>query len=208
MLLPVLAGLGALSMMSNPRRRKRRRRNPESDALAKARAIQQQIGGRALFMIGAKQLSGGADNGKPYLAFKIGRNAKGVNFVKIVLEPSDTYTMEFIKTRGMSYKVVQTFTDVYAEDLNRMIELGTGMVTSLGTMGRNPRVSKTKLVYVLQGNYGYGWDDLLEEETYREAKAQAKVYRENERNASHRVITRRVPIEATNPRRRRAKRRK
>lgn len=64
------------------------------------------------------------------------------------------------------------------------------------------RVGKTKEVKVLQGNYGYGWDDLIEYDIAdfngdllamnREIKQDLKDYREHETNASHRVITRRV----------------
>ncbi|MBO5017043.1 MAG: hypothetical protein J6C92_14725 [Bacteroidaceae bacterium] len=56
------------------------------------------------------------------------------------------------------------------------------------------RVGKTKLVYVLQGNYGYGWDDLCEYEKNQlsECKADLKAYRENQ-PANYRIIERRVP---------------
>lgn len=67
------------------------------------------------------------------------------------------------------------------------------------------RVGKTKEVKVLQGNYGYGWDDLIEYDIAdfngdllamnREIKQDLKDYRENETNASHRVVTRRVARE-------------
>ena len=61
-------------------------------------------------------------------------------------------------------------------------------------------MNKYKYVKVLQGNYGYGspkgrWDDLIEypEGTpIRERKADLKCYRENESNAVHRIIERRV----------------
>lgn len=52
---------------------------------------------------------------------------------------------------------------------------------------------KTKDVYIVQGNYGYGWDDLTFEDTYEEAKKQKKVYNENE-NYPHRIIVKRVKI--------------
>lgn len=59
----------------------------------------------------------------------------------------------------------------------------------------NYKPNRTKKVAVLQGNYGYGWDDLVE---YKpgdpELKADLKSYRENEPQASHRVIYRRVPV--------------
>ena len=67
------------------------------------------------------------------------------------------------------------------------------------------RVGKTKEIKVLQGNYGYGWDDLIEYDVKdfngnildmnKEIKNDLRDYRENERDASHRVITRRVPVE-------------
>lgn len=51
-----------------------------------------------------------------------------------------------------------------------------------------------RYIKVLQGNYGDGWCDLIEyaEGTpMSERKADLKCYRENERNASHRIIDRR-----------------
>lgn len=67
------------------------------------------------------------------------------------------------------------------------------------------RIGKTKEVKVLQGNYGYGWDDLVEYDIadfngnllamYKEIKQDLKDYEENETNASHRVVTRRVARE-------------
>ena len=46
-----------------------------------------------------------------------------------------------------------------------------------------------KGIYVLQGNYGYGWDDLCEYETTAEAKEDKKCYDENE-SYPHRIIKR------------------
>ena len=56
-------------------------------------------------------------------------------------------------------------------------------------------VRKTKDVYEVQGNYGYGWDFLTEEETAKEARAQKRCYDENE-PYPHRIVKRRVRIEA------------
>lgn len=56
---------------------------------------------------------------------------------------------------------------------------------------------KYEYLYVLQGNYGYGWEDLIATEQnsqgLREIKGYAKDYRENERGVPFRVIQRRVP---------------
>lgn len=67
------------------------------------------------------------------------------------------------------------------------------------------RIGKTKEVKVLQGNYGYGWDDLIEYDIAdfngdllamnKEIRQDLKDYEENETNASHRVVTRRVARE-------------
>ena len=56
------------------------------------------------------------------------------------------------------------------------------------------RIAKTREVKILQGNYGYGWDDLCqyEKHDYGEIKSDLRVYRENERQYAHRVITRRI----------------
>lgn len=55
---------------------------------------------------------------------------------------------------------------------------------------------KTTDEIVIQGNYGYGWDDLTTETTMTEARKTLRTYQENERNAAHRIITRRVKKEA------------
>ena len=55
------------------------------------------------------------------------------------------------------------------------------------------RVAKTKLVHVVQGNYGYGhgWEDVTAEDTRKEAMARLREYRENERSVPFRLIRRR-----------------
>ncbi len=55
---------------------------------------------------------------------------------------------------------------------------------------------KTTDEIVIQGNYGYGWDDLTTEASMVEAKKTLRTYQENEHNAAHRIITRRVKKEA------------
>lgn len=65
---------------------------------------------------------------------------------------------------------------------------------------KNYKPTRTREVKVLQGNYGYGWDDLLsydvkDKEEMQNLKRDLKDYRENEPNAQHRVITRREKIE-------------
>lgn len=54
-------------------------------------------------------------------------------------------------------------------------------------------MAKTREIKVLQGNYGYGWDDLVtyEREEYAEIRNDLRCYNENEAYP-HRVITRRI----------------
>ena len=69
------------------------------------------------------------------------------------------------------------------------------------------RARKWIEVEVLQGNYGQGWEDLVEYEipadweeakkVYKEVKDDVKAYRENEPQYAHRVVTRKKPINNT-----------
>ncbi len=62
---------------------------------------------------------------------------------------------------------------------------------------RNAEVSmayirKTIDEYEIQGNYGLGWECVTTEDTWKDAKAQVKCYRENE-SYSFRIRKKRVP---------------
>ena len=50
--------------------------------------------------------------------------------------------------------------------------------------------NKYSYLVVLQGNYGYVWEDLTASEDYREIKQNLKDYRENE-GGTYRIIHRR-----------------
>lgn len=56
----------------------------------------------------------------------------------------------------------------------------------------------TKYVYlkIVQGNYGFGWEDLTASENTREARANLREYRQNEPGYAYRLISRREPREA------------
>lgn len=92
-----------------------------------ANTIREQLGRKALFMIGAKDLVGSENS----LSFRIGRNEKGVTHIRIVLDPSDTYTLTFLRVRGLSVKEVSSISFVYADQLRSTIETNTGLYTSL-----------------------------------------------------------------------------
>ena len=64
------------------------------------------------------------------------------------------------------------------------------------TAAKTKRVPKTRLIWVVQGNYGYGhgWEDVTAEELGNEARARIREYRENERGVPFRLIRRRERI--------------
>ena len=45
--------------------------------------------------------------------------------------------------------------------------------------------------YIVQGNYGYGWEDLTASAIKKEAKEDLDVYRTEEPQYTHRMISRR-----------------
>lgn len=59
------------------------------------------------------------------------------------------------------------------------------------------RQRKTRDVFVVQTHTSCGWEDVSEEETRAEGRAQLKCYRENQPQYPHRLIRRREPIGAT-----------
>jgi hypothetical protein len=100
-----------------------------------AQTIKEQIGNRALVMIGAKDLLAG-DN---YLSLHVGRNPRGATHIRVALEPDDTYTVESLRWRHkringipeLTKTVIASTSDVYAEQLCQAIEAVTGLYTSL-----------------------------------------------------------------------------
>ena len=85
--------------------------------------LRQLGGGRFIAMTGAKNF--GTD-GKS-LTFKIGRNSKGVNFVRIKLTSMDLYDIEFLQVRAGKIKIKSKAKRVYADQLGKMFKKNTGM---------------------------------------------------------------------------------
>jgi len=86
-----------------------------------------QLGGRKFIMMtGAKNFAVGPKGA----SFKIGRNSKNVNFVRIDLK-NDLYDMEFIQMRAGKLKVKSKVKQIYADQLQQMFTKHTGMYTSL-----------------------------------------------------------------------------
>jgi hypothetical protein len=93
--------------------------------LTVANTIKDQLGRVALFAIGARNLVGG----ETFLQFGIGRNAKGVNKIRIELMPDDTYTVSFWFVRKAYLRLIAQETDVYVDSLHDSIDRNTGLYT-------------------------------------------------------------------------------
>ncbi len=112
------------------------------DRMAVAQTILAQLGGagRLAMMVGAKNFVSTPNS----VSFKLGGGAKkGINGVRITLDPSDTYTVQFLKISRASGRVssiglpaaaprvVAEFTDVYADRLMDVFEQATGFYLTL-----------------------------------------------------------------------------
>lgn len=93
--------------------------------LTVANTILDQLGGKFMsMMIGAKDIVGG-DN---FLQFGFKAKARsGINKIKVTLDASDTYTVEFYKIRGINCKLIEAAYDVYNDNLIQVCESHTGL---------------------------------------------------------------------------------
>ena len=92
-----------------------------------AQTIASQLGHKALFMIGAKNLMAGKD----YLQMRLGRNAGNWNMLKIALNGLDLYNMTFYKIRKLKVTKEKTVDNIYCDQLCDIIETETGLRTNL-----------------------------------------------------------------------------
>ncbi len=98
-----------------------------------AQTILEQLGGnRFIAMTGAKSL---IDHGNG-LSFKIGRNCKQVNCVRITLNVFDFYNVEFLninlKRKNSEWiKTVSEICNIDADNLQAVFTMHTGMDTHL-----------------------------------------------------------------------------
>jgi len=103
----------------------------KQEKLQIAKTILEQLGGnKFVAMTGAKNFIS-LGNG---LSFKLpgaGFTKNGINYVKIILTPSDTYNIEFGRTRGTTYKVIDTANDIYFDVLQEVFTRETGLNTHL-----------------------------------------------------------------------------
>ena len=100
----------------------------QSTSMEVANLINWQIGHQARMMMGAKNPVGSEDS----LTLKIGRGAKGsAGFLKVTLDPNDTYTVETIRVRKLVPTVVEQESGIYADQIHESIERITGFFLKL-----------------------------------------------------------------------------
>lgn len=104
-------------------------------AIEVSTTIISQLGGNKFkVMTGAKEFGYSVQaNGNINLTFRIGKNSMKVSHVSITLNGRDLYDVEFLKVSIKSGRIVlNSFEDVYAEDLQDMFVQNTGLLTRLG----------------------------------------------------------------------------
>ncbi len=103
--------------------------NPDQNI---AKTILQQLGSnKFIAMTGARGLMN-IGNGLSFkLPSKSGFTKNGINYVKIILNSMDTYDMEFGRIRGHTYTIIQSFNNIYADQLQTIFTETTGLDTHL-----------------------------------------------------------------------------
>lgn len=93
-----------------------------------AKTILEQLGGRQFILLTGSKNFLGDDNS---LTFAIGRNDKAVTHCKITLDPSDTYTVTFMRIRKFQVTTISTHSDIYFDGLKDLFERETGLYVTL-----------------------------------------------------------------------------
>lgn len=106
------------------------KKNPTPSSFDPNIVLQQLGGNRFIAMTGARNFV--YSNKDKYVGFRLGRNHRNINYVRITLNANDLYDVEFMRIRKFEAKTVTKVTDVYGDQLRRVFEEETGMATSLG----------------------------------------------------------------------------
>jgi hypothetical protein len=105
------------------------KKNPPKDSQWAGVILAQLGGNRFIAMTGAKDFV--RDDEKRQIFFKIGRNSKGVNYVRIRLTSMDLYDMEFLRVRAGQITVLSSEEGVYNDQLETVFTANTGLYTRL-----------------------------------------------------------------------------
>ena len=98
-----------------------------------AQTILQQLGGnKFIAMTGAKNLGFDSKGSKTTLSFKIGKNAKSINYVKVdYISGKDLYDMSFFRLRAGQLKLIKKVSSIYGDQLQKFFTKNTGLYTRL-----------------------------------------------------------------------------
>lgn len=102
-----------------------------------AQTILEQLGGnKFVAMTGSKNFCAHSEAREFHklggLSFKIGSGARdGITHVRVFLMSNDTYTVEFLKIRGVKVKTVAEVAMVYADNLRAVFTECTGFEVTL-----------------------------------------------------------------------------
>jgi hypothetical protein len=100
--------------------------NERMDKRQGTETLKQLGGNKFIAMTGAKDFGVGPKG----MSFKIGRNSKRVNYIRIDLK-NDLYNMEFMWVSKRGVKVVKKVKGVYNDQLQKVFTKYTGMYTRL-----------------------------------------------------------------------------
>ena len=98
-----------------------------------AQTILQQLGGnKFIAMTGAKNLGFDSKGSKTTLSFKIGRNSRSINYVKVdYISGKDLYDMSFFRLRAGQLKLIKKVSSIYGDQLQKFFTKNTGLYTRL-----------------------------------------------------------------------------
>uniref|UniRef100_A0A6H2A606 Uncharacterized protein n=1 Tax=viral metagenome TaxID=1070528 RepID=A0A6H2A606_9ZZZZ len=104
----------------------------KEEKLEIARTILAQLGGHKFtVMTGAKNIFA-LENGLQFaLPGNGGFTKYGINRVQVILDPSDTYTVKFMKIRKMEKTYEIEYGNVYCDSLQSVFREATGLDTHL-----------------------------------------------------------------------------
>jgi hypothetical protein len=95
-----------------------------------ATEILNQLGGnKFVAMTGAKNLMADNNSLQFKLPTKFAKN--NINFVRVTLDPSDTYTVQFFNYRGLNLKKIEEASSVYCDQLQDIFTSVTGLDCTL-----------------------------------------------------------------------------
>ena len=97
------------------------------DKIQASETLKHLGGKRFVAMTGAKHFSCGPLG----MGFKIGKNCKSINYIRINLNGLDLYDIEFIRIRKSNLKVINKLTDIYQFQLQNVFTQYTGLNTYL-----------------------------------------------------------------------------